>query len=70
MFAYERQAKGSADDSKRFTGPKITLSVDDLTEEQADALAVEGLDVEDVKPAGLAGTDAAKKAEAASSSSS
>lgn len=33
--------------------------MDDLTEEQADALAVEGLDVEDVKPASIAGTDAA-----------
>lgn len=48
----------------------MTLSMDDLSEEQAEALAVEGLDVEDVKPAGTVGTDATpigKEAETLSS---
>lgn len=34
----------------RFTGPKITLSLDDLSESQERALAEDGLDVEDTKP--------------------
>jgi hypothetical protein len=32
-------------DISRFTGPKITLSEDDLTDEQQEALEIEGLEV-------------------------
>jgi hypothetical protein len=32
-------------DISRFTGPKITLSEDDLTDEQQEALKIEGLEV-------------------------
>jgi hypothetical protein len=32
-------------DNSRFTGPKITLSEDDLTDEQQEALKIEGLEV-------------------------
>lgn len=35
----------------RFTGPKITLSADDLTEEQQEALKEEGLEVQIDAPA-------------------
>lgn len=31
--------------SHRFTGPKITLSEDELTDEQQEALKIEGLEV-------------------------
>ena len=37
------------DARKWFTGPKITINTDDLTETQAQALREEGLDVEGVE---------------------
>jgi len=36
---------GTLADRFRFTGPKITLSEDELTEEQQEALKIEGLEV-------------------------
>lgn len=39
----------------RFTGPKITLSEDDLTEEQQEALKIEGLEVK-IEPHSADGT--------------
>ena len=42
----------------RFTGPKITLSLDDLSESQERTIAEEGLQVNIVDP-GEAGTDSA-----------
>lgn len=50
----------------RFTGPKITLNLDDLSESQERALAEEGLEVEDVKPV-IAGTEHAATAKEAES---
>ena len=38
------------DARKWFTGPKITINTDDLSEEQVQALKAEGLDVEGLKP--------------------
>lgn len=46
---------GRSADDLRFTGPKITLSEDDLTEEQQEALKVEGLEVK-IEPHETAGT--------------
>lgn len=42
-------------DDDRFTGPKITLSEDHLTEEQQEALKFEGLEVK-IEPHEMAGT--------------
>jgi len=39
----------------RFTGPKITLSEDELTDEQQEALKIEGLEV-NIEPHGTDGT--------------
>ena len=41
---------------RRFTVPKITLDLDDLSESQERAIVAEGLDVQDVKPV-LAGPE-------------
>lgn len=41
--------------SSRFTGPKITLSEDELTDEQQEALKIEGLEI-NVEPHGTDGT--------------
>ena len=43
---------GTLADRFRFTGPKITLSEDELTEEQQEALKIEGLEV-NVEPRGV-----------------
>lgn len=42
-------------DKFRFTGPKITLSEDELTEEQQEALKTEGLEV-NIEPKSTDGT--------------
>jgi hypothetical protein len=42
-------------DISRFTGPKITLSEDDLTDEQQEALKIEGLEIK-VEPHSPDGT--------------
>lgn len=44
----------SLDVCEWFTGPKITLSVDDLSNSQEEALADEGLEVEKLEDARLA----------------
>jgi hypothetical protein len=48
LYAY---VSGILTDEFRFTGPKITLSEDDLTDEQQEALKVEGLEV-NIEPRG------------------
>ena len=40
----------------RFTGPKITLSEDELTDAQQEALKIEGLEV-NIEPSSADGTD-------------
>jgi hypothetical protein len=45
-------------DSARFTGPKITLGEDTLTEEQQEALKIEGLEIK-VEPQSANGTQVA-----------
>ena len=43
---------------KWFTGPKITIDTDALTEDQAQALREEGLQVEGVKRSSFSGEEA------------
>lgn len=43
----------------RFTGPKMTLNVDDLSEEQQEAIRVEGLEVKIEAPKSAGTQDAA-----------
>ena len=47
------------DARKWFTGPKITLNTDELTEEQAQALSEEGLDISPANPVKGTGEEAA-----------
>lgn len=47
---------GTLADRFRFTGPKITLSEDELTEEQQEALKIEGLEV-NIEPKSTDGMD-------------
>lgn len=46
------------DARKWFTGPKITIDTDDLTQEQAQAIRDEGLSVSGVDPVGGKGEEA------------
>lgn len=47
------------DARKWFTGPKITIDADTLTEDQAQALREEGLEIEGVKRPSFSGEEAA-----------
>jgi hypothetical protein len=50
LWALGGKIQCRADNPHRFTGPKITLNLDDLSESQERALAEEGLDIEGVRP--------------------
>ena len=50
-----KRSQGYLANEFRFTGPKITLSEDDLTDEQQEALKIEGLEV-NIEPHGTGDT--------------